>query len=141
MIGGILYKLRRVLQGLLVTAAVTAALVAVPTAAQASTCSIVAGGSQGYYICEYQPTLVQWPDGHYQWFVVGTTHHVYDSYQISPGSSTWSNWRDLGGYALSAVDVDYLSSTRIDISVIGTYNGWWCKRWTSSGGWTSWWDC
>ena len=134
--------LRRIVQSVMAILVVGAGLLAAPAAAQASTCSIKAGGYvQGYYICEYEPTLVRWPDGHYQWFVVGTNSHVYDSYQQGAGSSSWSSWRNLGGVARSAVDVDYLSSTRIDISVIGTYNGWWCKRWTQSGGFTNWWDC
>jgi hypothetical protein len=137
-----LFSVRRVIHGLLITIAVTAALVAAPTAAQASTCSIWAGGYvHGYYICEYPPTLVRWPDGHLQWFVVGTTNQVYDSYQVRPGSATWTSWRSLGGHARSSVGVRHLSATRIDIAVYGTYNGWWCKRWTSSTNWQVWWDC
>ncbi|MCX5129393.1 hypothetical protein ABT024_36740 [Streptomyces sp. NPDC002812] len=135
-------KLRsRVMQGLLTTALAVGTLVATPAVASASTCGINVGGHQGYYICEYEPTLVQWPDGHYQWFVVGTDNHVYDSHQLSPGSSSWGPWHDLGGVAKSGVDVTYLSSSRIDLKVWGTYNGYWCKRWTGSGGWTNWWDC
>ncbi len=83
---------------------------------------------------------MQWPDGHYQWFVVGTTGggNVYDSWQ---SGSTWTNWRNLGGVARSSVEVTYLTSTRLDIRVVGTFNGYWCKRWTSTAGWGNWWDC
>ncbi|MFD3541439.1 hypothetical protein ACFWUQ_18345 [Streptomyces sp. NPDC058662] len=131
----------RVLQGLLTTALAVGTLFAAPATASASTCGINAGGHQGYYICEYPPTLVQWPDGHYQWFVVGTDNHVYDSTQLGAGSPNWGAWYDLGGVAKSSVEVTYLTSSRIDLRVWGTYSGYWCKRWTGSGGWTNWWDC
>lgn len=131
--------LRRAMLAFAMLVAAFGVQLAMPSAAHAAdNCPIYAGPNYGEYQCKYEPTLVQWPDGHLQWFVVGTTGSVYDAYEYN---NNWSTWRNLGGQALSSVDVDYLSSTRIDISVIGTYNGWWCKRWTSTGGWTNWWDC
>jgi len=133
-------RVRRAVQAAAAAVALGAVMLFAPTPASASTCGINVGGHQGYYICEYPPTYVTWPDGHHQWFVVGTNYAVWDTYQIGT-SSSWSNWRNLGGVARSGVAVDYLSSSRIDISVIGTDGGWWCKRWTSSSNWSGWWAC
>jgi hypothetical protein len=137
-------KMRSLLQALIAIAALGMALFVTPAASAASVqsnCGINVGGHPGQYICEYPPSLVQWPDGHYQWFVVGTDSAVYDTYELAPGSSTWSNWRNLGGVARSGVDVTALSSSRITIRVWGTYNGWWCKTWTASSDWGPWVDC
>ena len=114
-----------------------------PTAASAASCGITVGGHAGSYVCAYPPLLVQWPDGHFQWFVVGTdaANSIYDTYQLSPGSSSWSNWRNLGGTGRSGVGISDLSSTRITINVTGTFNGLWCKTWTASSNWGSWFDC
>lgn len=114
---------------------------AAPSAAAESTCGINVGGHQGYYICEYPPTLVRWPDGHYQWFVVGTDSAVWDTWQISPGGSAWSNWRSLGGVARSSVGVTSLSASNITIRVLGTNGGFWCKAWYASSDWGSWYSC
>jgi hypothetical protein len=136
-------RVRRSVLAAVATITLGAVMVFTPTAAFASNCPITVGGHAGSYVCEYPPHLVQWPDGHYQWFVVGTdpANHIYDTYEISPGSNVWSNWRSLGGTGRSGVDVDFLSSSRIDISVIGTDNGWWCNRWTSSSNWSGWFAC
>lgn len=136
-------RIRLAVRAAVATVALGAVTFFAPTAASASSCGITVGGHAGSYVCEYPPRLVQWPDGHYQWFVVGTdsSNSIYDTYQLSPGSSSWSNWRNLGGTGRSGVGVSYLSSSRITIDVTGTYNGLWCKTWTSSTDWGSWFDC
>jgi len=135
-------RVRRAVQLTVAVVALGAAMVFAPTAASASSCPITVGGHQGSYVCAYAPHLVVWADGHRQWFVVGTdsANHIYTTYEFGT-SNTWSNWTSLGGTGRSGVDVDVLSSSRIDISVIGTDGGWWCDRWTSSTTWTGWFAC
>jgi hypothetical protein len=109
-----------------------------PTPASAGSCEIERGGHKGYYICQYPPKDITWPDGHKQTFVVGTDYAVWDIYQLGT-SEWWSNWRSLGGQARSSVRVDVLTSSQIDIRVWGTTDSWWCKSWTPSSDWPRWW--
>jgi hypothetical protein len=131
--------MRRALQALIGLVVLAGGLAFTASPAAASTCGITVGGHKGSYICEYDPLLVKWPDNHYQWFVVGTDYHVYDTYQLT--SSSWSTWRSLGGTARSGVEVTYLTSSRITIRVVGTTGGYFCKTWRSSGDWGGWGSC
>jgi hypothetical protein len=121
--------------GLALVVAATAGVSAVSSPAHASTCAINVGPPLGYYVCEYGTTLVRWPDGHLQYFVVGTDYAVWDSYQVAPYSTAWSNWRYLGGIARSRVTWYGVDWTRIGLNVIGTDGRYYCKRWTSDADW------
>jgi hypothetical protein len=124
-----------VMKGLALVFIVTAGVLTAPSAAHASTCSTPAGPPRGYYVCEYGTTFVVWPDGHRQYFVVGTDYAVWDSYEFNPYSNQWSNWRYLGGTARSHVTAYRLSTSHIDLNVQGTDYLTYCKRWTSTEDW------
>jgi hypothetical protein len=136
-------RVRLTVQAAVAALTLAAVMLFTPTAASASTCAITVGGHAGSYVCDYPPLLVQWPDGHYQYFVVGTNsaHSVYDTWQLSPGGSSWSKWRNLGGTALSRVYLVDGTSTWITIEVIGNDHYWWCKTWSSSSDWGAWYHC
>src|SRR4051812_5694772 len=114
-------QLRKMLRLLVPLAVLGGILVASPLPASASPCQVTYGGQSMYRVCEYGITTVQWPDGHFQYFIVSDSNYgVYDTYQYGPYSSGYSAWRNLGGVARSGVSVDNLSSTSIQIRVAGT---------------------
>jgi hypothetical protein len=134
--------------------------VTAPSDVLAADCPTPSGPPPGQRLCDYNAVQVAWPDGHAQYFVVGTTGHIYDSWQSERGSSLWSNWRDLGGIGQSVVfihsgeitsvvsGVTYVQNwfgDRIDLAVEGTDGGMWCKFWSRSGDWYpgvgSWYSC
>jgi hypothetical protein len=136
-------KFLAVLAGLCLAILPGTAGVAQPNAVPNSICAVKdPAGHPGSAICEYGRTVVFWPDGHEQEFVIGTNNYaVYQSYEL--GNGDWSGWISLGGAARSGVYVDYLSSSEEIIRVLGTDYAWWCKYWFSfpTRGWTAWQHC
>ncbi|MBM2620710.1 hypothetical protein JIG36_34945 [Actinoplanes sp. LDG1-06] len=82
----------------------------------------------GTYILEYGITVSRYA-GNYQLWVVGSNHHVYESW--TKGSSNFTSWKDLGGYALSQVTfstgVTSGGAKWIQIFVTGKDGNKWCK--------------
>jgi hypothetical protein len=123
-----------------------------PPASASCTTGINIGGHWGYRNCDYPATLVHWPDGHRQYFFIGTDRNaIWSTHELSPYSDNWSNYYSLGGSANGPVWIynangsvpEYwlLRSDEITILVNGTYNGAWCRYWNASRGWGNWWDC
>ncbi|NUT21788.1 MAG: hypothetical protein HOV77_21650 [Hamadaea sp.] len=98
-------RLTRALGRALLALASSATILSGPQAASASpeTCVTPAGPPFGTYICDYEPTIIEWPDGHRQWFVVGTdvSNQVWTSWEYA--YDRWTNWEPLGGTARSEV--------------------------------------
>jgi hypothetical protein len=144
----------RILQTLLVAVALSAGVLAAPSAGSANhvrppteTCrteSLPGNPPPGWFYCDYGVRAYIWPDdGHLTYFVVGgEDYRVYTSRRLN---GTWNSWRSLGGQARSGVAIHSAAAdgSRLVISVIGTTPNHtrYCNPWTESNGWGGWRPC
>lgn len=128
-------KIRRMLTIAISVVIAGAGILTVQTPAQAAQ-NCPTPVSAGQYKCVYEPTVITWPDGHRQYFVVGSDWNVYSNHELPGGS--WSGWYWLDGVAHSRIWVTNFSSTTISINVIGTTGKAYVKTWRAGSGWTGW---
>ncbi|MFB6891299.1 hypothetical protein ACFCX4_18565 [Kitasatospora sp. NPDC056327] len=130
-------------------AAATAAPVAVesPDAASAllnGACSISfssGGPADAVVLCGSTIRRLDWPDGRYEFVVIGSDRQVWHSYQSSAGGS-WSVWGTLG----TSHDVQggvwaSFSGGNPTVQVLGSDGGYWCNTFSGGSGWSNWYAC
>ena len=89
-------------------------------------------------VCGSYYTIVNWTDGRWEVFGLGTDRQIWHTYQTAPGSA-YTPWYSMGGYQLNAYGVtlwDYTPTLYVYGQDLNPY----CKRYNGNG-WDNWAPC
>ncbi|MCZ4122795.1 hypothetical protein [Streptomyces sp. H39-S7] len=90
-------------------------------------------------VCGSQYTIIEWWDGRWEVFGLGTDRQIWHTWQTAPGSA-YIPWTALGGYQLNSWGVGLKDSVPT-IIVRGGNGVDYCKRFNGNGGWYDWFAC
>lgn len=93
----------------------------------------------GAFFCSYGYNYVYWTDGRLQYFVVGTNHQVYTSYEYSK-DGVWSPWISLGGWARDGVRIEGLNNPSRTLRIVvegSTIGAFYANYWNGTV-WSGW---
>jgi hypothetical protein len=90
----------------------------------------------GRFICEYGEIWHRFPNGTWQYFVIGTDYSIWTKWSRTNG--TVSSWTSMGGKVRSGVYIFYDGTWTPTIAVIGTDGNWFYRDRGTSGTWTAW---
>lgn len=122
------------------------------TSTPVTTAAPAAGGACDYvfpgnaptnavYLCGTQIIRLNWPDGRYEYVLIGSDRQVWHSYQYSAGGS-WSVWGTLGNsHDVQGGVWGWFSGGNPTVQVLGGDGGYWCNTFNGNGTWTNWYGC
>ena len=93
-------------------------------------------GVWGNFPCSTSVLRAQWPDGHLEFFGIGTNWHVYHRVK------GMTSWGDMGGIASNPYQA-YINGYGYPTIAVINYNASheiWCKEWKDST-WQGWYQC
>ncbi|WP_327233713.1 hypothetical protein OG349_06720 [Streptomyces sp. NBC_01317] len=97
------------------------------------------GPAAAVVLCGSIVSRLDWPDGRYEFVVIGSDRQIWHSYQYSANGS-WSTWATLGN-SNNVQDGAWawFSGGNPTVQVLGGNGGYWCD--TFNGSWSNWYAC
>ncbi|MET9697855.1 hypothetical protein ABZY31_13150 [Streptomyces sp. NPDC006529] len=99
------------------------------------------GPAAAVVLCGSIVRRLDWPDGRYEFVVIGSDRQIWHSYQFGANSS-WSTWGTLGNSSNVQAGVwAWFSGGNPTVQVLGGNGGYWCNTFNGNGTWTNWYGC